>query len=63
MKLLDEMRRMMRRRRYSIRTEKSYCSWVKRYVLYHQLRNRDDLIDGEKKIEAFQGAELIGFII
>jgi len=30
--LLDEMRRTMQRRHYSIRTERSYCSWVKRYM-------------------------------
>ena len=53
LKLLDEVRRTMRRRHYSIRTEKSYCSWVKRYVLFHQMRTRDDLRDGESKIEAF----------
>ncbi len=51
--LLDEMRLTMRRRHYSIRTERSYCVWVKRYVLFHRMRSRDDLGDGEKKIEAF----------
>jgi len=30
--LLDEIRRTMRRRHYSIHTERSYCSWVKRYT-------------------------------
>ena len=53
LKLLDEVCRTMRRRHYSIRTEKSYCSWVKRYVLFHKMRTRDDLGDGESKIEAF----------
>ncbi len=51
--LLDEMRRIMRRRHYSIRTERSYCGWVKRYVLFHKMRSRADMEDGEKKIEAF----------
>ena len=51
--LLDEMRKTMRRRHYSIRTERSYCGWVKRYVLFHKMRSRADLRDGEKKIEAF----------
>ena len=53
MKLLDEMRQVLRRRHYSIRTEQSYCLWVKRFVLFHKMRSRDDLNDGEKKIEAF----------
>lgn len=51
--LLDEMRRTMRRRHYSIRTERSYCSWVKRYILFHKMRSRDVLNEGEPKIEAF----------
>ncbi len=52
-KLLDEMRRVMRRRRYSIRTENSYCGWVKRYELFHRMQSRDDLQGGERKIESF----------
>ena len=52
-RLLDEMRRTMRRRHYSIRTERSYCSWVKRYILFHKMRSRHDLENGEKKIETF----------
>ena len=52
-RLLDEMRAVMRRRHYSIHTERSYSDWVKRYVSYHKMRSRDDLSGGEKKIEAF----------
>jgi hypothetical protein len=52
--LLDEMRRIMRRRHYSIRTERSYCAWVKRYVFFHKMQSRADLVDGEKKIETEQ---------
>jgi hypothetical protein len=51
--LLGEMRRTMRRRHYSIRSERSYCSWVKRYILFHKMRSRDDLKNGEPKIESF----------
>ena len=52
-KLMDEMHRVMRRRHYSIRTERSYSMWVKRYVAFHKMKSRDDLRDGEKKIEQF----------
>lgn len=52
-KLLEEMHRTMRRRHYSIHTEHSYCSWTKRYILFHKMRSRDDLRDGERKIESF----------
>jgi integron integrase len=51
--LLDEVRDVMRLLHYSIRTESSYCDWIKRYVHYHKMTSRDDLQDAESKIEAF----------
>ena len=29
-KLLDQVREVMRRKHYSIRTERTYCDWVRR---------------------------------
>ena len=52
-KLLDEVRDVMRLHHYSIHTERTYCDWVKRYIRYHSMTGRQDLIDGEAKIEAF----------
>ena len=52
-KILDDMRDVMRRRHYSIRTERSYCDWVKRFVLHFNMKSRDDLSEGEKKIEKY----------
>lgn len=52
-KILDDMRDVMRRRHYSIRTERSYCEWVKRFVLHFNMKSRDDLSEGEKKIETY----------
>jgi len=52
-KLLDEVRDVMRLHHYSIHTERTYCDWVKRYIQYHSMTGRQDLIDGEAKIEAF----------
>ena len=51
-KLLDEMRNLMRRRHYSIHTERAYRDWVKRYARFHNMQSRDDLRHGEEKIEA-----------
>jgi len=51
--ILDDMRDVMRRRHYSIRTERSYCEWVKRFVLHFNMKSRDDLSEGEKKIETY----------
>ena len=52
-RLLDEMRDLMRRRHYSIHTERAYRDWIKRYVRFHNMQSRDDLRHGEEKIEAF----------
>jgi site-specific recombinase XerD len=52
-RLLDEVRDVMRLLHYSIHTERSYCEWIKRYVHFHRMKSREDLADGEKKIEMF----------
>ena len=52
-KLLDEMKDVLRRRHYSIRTERTYCDWVKRFVAFHGMKSKADLSDGPKKIEMF----------
>ena len=52
-KLLDQVRNVLRLHHYSIHTERSYIDWIKRYVQFHQMRCREDLAEGESKIEAF----------
>ncbi|MBI4743673.1 MAG: integron integrase [Actinobacteria bacterium] len=52
-KLLDEVKDIMRLKHYSIHTERSYCDWIKRYIQYHRMTSREDLRDGEEKIEQF----------
>ena len=52
-KLLDEVRDYMRLHHYSIHTERTYCEWIKKYVHFHKMKYREDLEDGEKKIDAF----------
>ncbi len=52
-KLLDEVWDVMRLHHYLIHTERTYCDWIKRYTWYHSMTGRQDLIDGEAKIEAF----------
>ena len=51
--LLDEVRDLMRLKHYSVHTERSYCDWIKRYVRFHGMSSRNDLKDGEKKVEEF----------
>ncbi|MBC8180808.1 integron integrase [candidate division KSB1 bacterium] len=50
-KLLDQVRAAIRTKHYSIRTEESYVSWVKRFILFHNKEHPKDL--GEKEINEF----------
>ncbi|MFL0803836.1 MAG: phage integrase N-terminal SAM-like domain-containing protein [Agarilytica sp.] len=36
MKLLDQVRAQIRVRHYAYSTEKSYCHWIKKYILFNQ---------------------------
>jgi site-specific recombinase XerD len=50
-KLLYRVRQRIRLKGYSIRTEKSYVSWIKRFILFHGKRHPRDMEKPE--IEAF----------
>jgi len=52
--LLEETRNILRRRHYSIHTERAYCDWISRFVRFHHLQERENLlIEAEKKVEDF----------
>ena len=53
LKLLEQVREIMRLRHYSIRTEQSYGDWIRRYVRFHRMRSRAELTPGETKVEQF----------
>jgi len=38
-KLLDQVRALIRTRHYSIRTEEAYTSWIKQYILFHDKKH------------------------
>lgn len=50
-KLLAEVRRAIRVRQYSERTEEAYIGWIRRYVLFHGTRHPRDL--GSEALGAF----------
>ena len=50
-KLLDRVRDRIRRKGYSIRTEKSYAHWIRRFILFHDKRHPQDM--GAPEVEAF----------
>jgi integron integrase len=52
--LLDDVRRIMRLKHYSIHTERAYCDWIKQFVKFHRMNGKQQLfVDSEAKIEAF----------
>ena len=53
LKLLDQVCEVMRLKHYSIRTERCYCDWIRRYIRFHHMRSREDLQGAETKIEQF----------
>ncbi len=38
-KLLDQVRDKLRVKHYSLRTEKTYVDWIKRYIWFHDKRH------------------------
>lgn len=50
-KLLDRMRRIIRVKHYSLRTEKAYVHWVKRFILFHGKRHPESM--GADEVTAF----------
>src|ERR1700751_5541433 len=46
-KLLDQVRDVIRRRHYSIRTEQAYTDWIKRFIIYHGKRHPREMAEEE----------------
>jgi integron integrase len=49
--LFEQARALIRLKHYSIRTERTYLGWIKRYILFHNNRPSKDM--GNTEIEAF----------
>jgi hypothetical protein len=54
-KLLDQVREATRRKHYSIRTEKAYVSWIKRYIPFHHKRHPKEMGSTEACPESVEG--------
>jgi hypothetical protein len=50
-RLLDQVREVLRRKHYSIRTERTYVDWIKRFILFNNKQHPKDL--KENHINAF----------
>jgi hypothetical protein len=53
-RLLDRLHAAIRLRHYSVRTERAYAHWVKRYVLFHRKQHPAEL--GAEAVRAFLSA-------
>lgn len=50
-KLLDQVRDLIRLKHYSMRTERAYADWIKRFILFHHKRHPKEM--GAPEIQAF----------
>ena len=50
-RLLDQIRTVIRRKHYSIRTEQTYVDWTKRFIFFHQKRHPKEM--GKREITLF----------
>jgi hypothetical protein len=50
-KLLTRVREAIRLQHYSLRTEKAYVNWIRRYILFHNKQHPKNM--GAQQIEAF----------
>lgn len=50
-RLLERVRDRLRTLRYSVRTEQAYVDWIRRFIIFHDLRHPRDM--GDREIEAF----------
>jgi len=50
-KLLDQVRDAIRTKHYSLRTEKTYIDWIRRYILFHGKRHPREM--GVPEVQAF----------
>jgi len=50
-KLLDRTRDVLRLKHYSLRTERSYCDWIKRFIRFHGLRHPSEM--GAEEVAQF----------
>jgi integron integrase len=48
---MDHVRDVLRLKHYSLRTERSYCDWIERFIRFHHLRHPKEM--GEVEVSSF----------
>jgi hypothetical protein len=54
LRFMEVVRRRLRERRYSRRTEEAYVYWIRRFIRFHERRHPNDM--GEAEVVALFGA-------
>ena len=52
LRVMDQVRQVLRDHHYAYRTEQTYCDWITRYIRYHGSKTHPRKM-GKKEIEAF----------
>lgn len=52
LKLMDQVKQVLRYHHYAYRTEQTYCDWILRYVKFHGGKTHPKNM-GKKEVEAF----------
>src|SRR6266571_7462336 len=42
-KLLERVRDVIRLKHYSLRTERTYCDWIERFIRFHRMRHPGEM--------------------
>ena len=54
LRFMEQVREVMRLKHYSLRTERCYCDWIRRYIRFHKMHRREELLEGSAaKMELF----------
>ena len=60
--LFEQIREVMRFHHYSLRTEKTYCAWIRRYLVFHRARDRSGPTRGWRHPKELGAAEVASFL-
>ena len=44
---MDRVQDLMRVKHYSLRTERSYCDWIERFIRFHRMRHPSEMAAAE----------------
>src|SRR5262245_31355719 len=61
-RLFDQIREVMRFHHYSLRTERAYCQWIRRYLEFHRASDRSGSAKGWRHPRELGAVEVQAFL-